>query len=39
MYDHQATSPEAVVMFLNDHEKFMAEEIFEREQTTFWSVL
>jgi hypothetical protein len=39
MYDHQATSPEAVVMFLNDNEKFMAEEIFKCEQTTFWSVL
>ena len=39
MYDHQATSPEAIVGFLNENEKTMAQEIFKREQTIFWSVL
>ena len=39
IYSHQAASAEAIVGFLNENEKTMAQEIFKREQTIFWSVL
>ena len=39
IYSHQASSAEAIVGFLNENEKTMAQNISKREQTTFWSVL